>query len=85
MITERIIDWSIDNRKSDSGEPYSKVSFVTPTIGFNIWIFPNGPAQKQKDDYIKLKSATQQFKTKPLTVTYEGSEFGVINVVNYNQ
>jgi len=85
-LTEDVIDFSIAEKKTDIGERHLRVDLDTITRKLIYWLFPNGPTEKQKDDYIKLKSATQQFKTKPLTVTYDYEEDGnYAEVINYNQ
>lgn len=84
-LTEDVIDFSVTEKKTDTGERYIRVSMDTITRKIIYWIFPNGPTQIQKDDYIKLKSATQKFKAKPLTVTYETyCEDTQFRIINYN-
>ena len=85
-LTEDVIDFSIAEKKTDTAERYIRVDLDTISRKLVYWLFPNGITQKQKDDYIKLKSATQKFKTKPLTVTYDYEEHGnYAEVINYNQ
>lgn len=84
MQTDVVLSMELRDGVSQAGNKTVRADFVTPYRSFSVWFTPESKGWKQRDEWARFASATQDGK--PQTVTYrKDADSGFYRLIDLNR